>query len=124
MKKTFFNNIEQLENGTPADRIIRLKSVYKTGKTTVQPVRDSITNWYKGVPRLSEEEKRKLEIDALEEAFGKLPCFNAIKELWIEFENGNSTEAIYMKDLDKLEMIIQAVEYKRKNPNLMLDEFI
>lgn len=53
-------SLEQLENGTPSDKIIKLKSVYKTGKTIVQPVKDSLTGWYKGVPRLSDEDKRKL----------------------------------------------------------------
>lgn len=60
MSKGLLTKIEQLENGTPADRIIKLKSVYKTGKTTVQPVQDRITGWYKGVPRLSDDEKKKL----------------------------------------------------------------
>ena len=32
---------------------------FKTGKTTVQPVKDGM-GWYLGVPRLSEEDKRKL----------------------------------------------------------------
>lgn len=68
MEKAVFNNIEQLENGTALDKVIRLKSVYKTGKTTVQPVKDRLTGWYKGIPRLSEEDKRKMvywaEIDS------------------------------------------------------------
>lgn len=51
-------NLAQLENGTPADRVIVIKSVFKTGKTTVQPVTDG-TGWYKGVDRLSEDDKRK-----------------------------------------------------------------
>ena len=59
MDRKLFNNIEQLENGTPTDKIIIIKSVFKTGKTTVQPVADG-TGWYKGVARLSEEDKRKL----------------------------------------------------------------
>lgn len=60
MEKSVFNNIEQLENGTALDKVIRLKSVYKTGKTTVQPVKDALTGWYKGIPRLSEEDKRSM----------------------------------------------------------------
>lgn len=59
MDRKLFNNIEQLENGTPTDKIIVIKSVFKTGKTTVQPVSDG-TGWYRGVPRLSEDDKRKL----------------------------------------------------------------
>jgi hypothetical protein len=60
MEQAIFNNIEQLENGTALDKVIRLKSVYKTGKTTVQPVKDRLTGWYKGIPRLSDDDKRKM----------------------------------------------------------------
>jgi len=59
MESNAFNSIEQLENGTALDKIIVLKSVFKQGKTTVQPVADGM-GWYKGIPRLSEEDKRKL----------------------------------------------------------------
>ncbi len=51
-------SLEQLENGTPKDKIIKLKSVYKTGKARIQPVADG-RGWYKGVERLSEDEKKK-----------------------------------------------------------------
>ena len=54
------NSIEQLENGTVTDKIIEIKSIYKNGKTTVQPVRDPLSGWYKGVNRLSENDKRDL----------------------------------------------------------------
>jgi hypothetical protein len=52
------NSIEQIENGTVIDKMIEIKSIYKNGKTTVQPVRDPLSNWYKGVERLSDEDKR------------------------------------------------------------------
>lgn len=54
------NSIEQIESGTVADKIIEIKSIYKNGKTTVQPVRDPLTGWYKGLKKLSDEEKKKL----------------------------------------------------------------
>lgn len=57
MEKALNKTLEQLENGTPTDRIIVIKSVFKTGKTTVQPVPDG-TGWYLGVERLSEDQKR------------------------------------------------------------------
>ena len=60
MERTAFKNLEQLENGTPTDKLITIKSVFKTGKTTVQPVSDGL-GWYKGVARLSEDDKRKLK---------------------------------------------------------------
>lgn len=57
MDQTIFKTLEQLEKGTPANKVIRLKSVFKQGKTTVQPVKDG-TGWYKGVERLSEDQKK------------------------------------------------------------------
>lgn len=59
MDSAVFNNISQLENGTPSDKVIVLKSVFKQGKTTVMPVPNEM-GWYLGIPRLSEDEKRKL----------------------------------------------------------------
>jgi len=55
------NSIEQLENGTVTDKLIEIKSIYKNGKTTVQPVKDPLSGWYKGVERLSENDKRDLK---------------------------------------------------------------
>ena len=57
MDQTMLKTLDQLEKGTPSNQVIRLKSVFKQGKTTVQPVRDS-TGWYKGVERLSEDQKK------------------------------------------------------------------
>lgn len=61
MKIGMYNNIEQLENGTVQDKFIIIKSIYKNGKTTVNPVKDPLSNWYKGIPRLSENDKRDLK---------------------------------------------------------------
>lgn len=61
MERNTYDNLSQLENGTPTDKIIVLKSVYKTGKTIVQPVSDGL-GWYKGLDRLSEDDKRKKKV--------------------------------------------------------------
>jgi len=61
MNVGMINNIEQLENGTVTDKIIEIKSIYKNGKTTVQPVKDPLSGWYKGLKRLSENDKRDLK---------------------------------------------------------------
>ena len=58
---SIMNSIQQMENGAVTDKIIEIKSIYKNGKTTVQPVRDQLANWYKGVERLSDEDKRHLK---------------------------------------------------------------
>lgn len=54
------NFVTQLENGTPGTKLITLKSVWKQGKCTVQPVPDG-RGWYLGIPRLTDEDKRKLK---------------------------------------------------------------
>lgn len=56
MKKS----LEQLENGTPSEKRIVLKSIYKQGRLTLQPVFDPKMRWYLGVDRLSEEDKKGL----------------------------------------------------------------
>ncbi|RWW89684.1 hypothetical protein BHE74_00001284 [Ensete ventricosum] len=37
---------------------------------------------------------------------------NEIQELWAEYENNSSIEASLVKDFDKVEMILQALEYE------------
>ena len=38
---------------------------------------------------------------------------NEIMSLWREYEDGTTPEASLVKDLDKFEMITQAVEYEK-----------
>ncbi|XP_010521075.1 PREDICTED: HD domain-containing protein 2 homolog [Tarenaya hassleriana] len=45
-----------------------------------------------------------------------------IKELWQEYENNASLEANLVKDFDKVEMILQALEYEMEHGKV-LDEF-
>ena len=58
MSNKNFTEIETFENGTSSNKIIEIKSVYKTGKHTIQPAKDPKTGWWSGVDRLSEEEKK------------------------------------------------------------------
>lgn len=38
-----------------------------------------------------------------------------IKALWMEYETAESEEALFVKDVDKFEMILQAFEYEKRN---------
>lgn len=44
-----------------------------------------------------------------------------IKDLWLEYEDCTSAEARVVKDLDKMEMIIQADEYEQGELLLCMD---
>lgn len=46
-----------------------------------------------------------------------------LMSLWLEYEEGNSIEADISRQLDKLEMIVQANEYEIAQPGKRLDRF-
>jgi len=48
---------------------------------------------------------------------------NLFHELWQEYEAQTTNEAILCKDLDKIEMAIQAFEYEQAQPHLDLSAF-
>ncbi|XP_008243133.1 PREDICTED: HD domain-containing protein C4G3.17 isoform X3 [Prunus mume] len=71
------------------------------------------------------EEKSRREQAALNEmciVLGGGMRAEEIKELWAEYENNSSLEANLVKDFDKVEMILQALEYEIEHGKV-LDEF-
>jgi putative hydrolase of HD superfamily len=46
-----------------------------------------------------------------------------ILSLWLEYEDGGGPEAKLARELDKLEMIVQANEYEEANPGKRLERF-
>ncbi|KAJ2515748.1 hypothetical protein GGI11_003668 [Coemansia sp. RSA 2049] len=74
---------------------------------------------------VSKEEKRKLEADAMEQlvqTLGMSEHAREIQALWLEYENGETNEAKLVFDLDKCEMILQALEYEKSDAKA-LDQF-
>lgn len=73
---------------------------------------------------VSKEEKRNREFVAMED-IAKLagPSYHRLMELFHEYEQGESAEAKFVKDLDRLDMVMQAFEYEKKESNLRLQEF-
>lgn len=68
------------------------------------------------------EEKYKLEKRAIEELFKNIND-NEIVKLWYEYEEGETLEAKFVSNLDKIEMLLQAFEYEKKHKDINLDEF-
>ena len=60
---------------------------------------------------ISKDEKHKLELEAVDRLFLNIEFDNDFKTLWYEYENQLSQEAIFVKQVDKLEPILQAVAY-------------
>jgi putative hydrolases of HD superfamily len=44
---------------------------------------------------------------------GETPQSREIYDLWVEYERAETKEALFVKDLDKFEMIVQAYEYEK-----------
>ncbi|TFK51989.1 HD domain-containing protein [Heliocybe sulcata] len=69
-----------------------------------------------GIPKA---EKRRLEAEAMHnfvhEMLHNSPAAQRIHALWQEYEEGLSEEARFVKDLDRLEMALQAREYETRH---------
>jgi len=76
---------------------------------------------------VSDEEKHRLELETMEQIsnmLGPLMGGNEILALWKEYEEGATEEAKLLKDLDKIEMILQAQEYEAEGRSeKSLDQF-
>jgi 5'-deoxynucleotidase YfbR-like HD superfamily hydrolase len=76
---------------------------------------------YDGIER---EEKRRKEEEGLRQLLEGVPNGNEYMGLWKEYEEQKSKEAIILKNIDKLEMAVQALEYQEVFPHEDLSEFI
>ncbi|KAF4656912.1 HD domain-containing protein 2 [Perkinsus chesapeaki] len=83
---------------------------------------------------VSKEEKHKLEKDGLAKMLAYLRedpagegMAQEIEDLWNEFEAGTTQEvfwpAIYAKDIDKFDMLLQAYEYEKAYDGLVMPTF-
>ncbi|KAJ4798364.1 HD domain-containing protein 2 [Rhynchospora pubera] len=99
------------------ERCIKIAIVHDIAEAIVGDITPS-----DGVPKA---EKSRLEKEALDEmcrVLGGGLRADEIKELWAEYENNSSIEASIVKDFDKVEMILQALEYETEHGKV-LDEF-
>ena len=76
---------------------------------------------------VSDEEKYRLELQTMEQIsqmLGGNMGGDEILALWKEYEEGTTEEAKLLKDLDKIEMILQAQEYEAEGSHeKSLDQF-
>ncbi|XP_077220588.1 uncharacterized protein LOC143854476 [Tasmannia lanceolata] len=103
--------------GVNRERCIKIAIVHDIAEAIVGDITPS-----DGVPK---EEKSRREQAALNEmckVLGGGLRAEEIQELWAEYENNSSMEASLVKDFDKVEMILQALEYETEHGKV-LDEF-
>ncbi|XP_068637437.1 uncharacterized protein [Aristolochia californica] len=103
--------------GVNRERCIKIAIVHDIAEAIVGDITPA-----DGVPK---EEKSRMEQAALSEmckVLGGGLRAEEIQELWAEYENNSSIEASVVKDFDKVEMILQALEYEAEHGKV-LDEF-
>ncbi len=74
---------------------------------------------------ISLAKKREMEAEGMKKMLSLLPegMAKEMHLLWQEFTERKTAEAKLVKDLDKLEMCMQALEYAKTNPRADLGEF-
>ncbi|MCL7024340.1 hypothetical protein MKW94_013370 [Papaver nudicaule] len=93
--------------GVNRDKCIKMAIVHDIAEAIVGDITPC-----DGVPK---EEKNRREREALDQMCNLLGGGERAKEindLWMEYENNSTPEAKVVKDLDKVEMILQALEYE------------
>ncbi len=63
---------------------------------------------------ISDEEKHRLEARSVARVLSKLPGGEVYISIWDEFERGESAEARLVRQIDRLEMALQAGVYERQ----------
>lgn len=73
----------------------------------------------------ADQAKHEAERDALSEMTAELPddVRHMLVAAWEEYEAGESREAQLVRQLDKLETWLQALEYRQEQPDLIIESF-
>ncbi|XAR66705.1 hypothetical protein NMG60_11013019 [Bertholletia excelsa] len=103
--------------GVDRDKCVKMAIVHDIAEAIVGDITPS-----DGVPK---HEKSRLEREALDymcNLLGGGQRANEIHQLWMEYEENSSLEAKVVKDFDKVEMILQALEYETEQGK-NLEEF-
>ena len=71
---------------------------------------------------IDRESKHEKEKNAMIEIVALLPGLQGkdIMDLWLEFEQGSTNEAIFVKEIDLLDLVMQALEYEKDSKKNMI----
>jgi putative hydrolase of HD superfamily len=82
-------------------------------------IKEVLKHWPKFTPALKRKQYRKkykTELRALDKLTAKLPrdLKSELKNLWLDFEKGLTKEGRFVKQIDKVENLLQGLEYWKK----------
>ncbi|XP_044491737.1 5'-deoxynucleotidase hdd1 isoform X2 [Mangifera indica] len=93
--------------GVDRERCIKIAIVHDIAEAIVGDITPS-----DNVPKEVKSRMEQAALDEMCKVLGGGMRAEEIKELWTEYENNASIEANLVKDFDKVEMILQALEYE------------
>ncbi|XP_020256761.1 HD domain-containing protein 2 [Asparagus officinalis] len=103
--------------GVNRERCIKIAIVHDIAEAIVGDITPS-----DGIPKEEKSRREQAALNEMCEVIGGGSRADEIKELWADYENNASIEASLVKDFDKVEMILQALEYEMDHGKV-LDEF-
>ncbi|XP_062078517.1 uncharacterized protein LOC133783017 [Humulus lupulus] len=103
--------------GVDRDKCIKMAIVHDIAEAIVGDITPS-----DGVPKTEKSRREREALDHMCKLLGGGSRAEEIGELWMEYEQNSSPEAKIVKDFDKVEMILQALEYENEQGK-DLDEF-
>jgi 5'-deoxynucleotidase YfbR-like HD superfamily hydrolase len=113
---TFFAMVLGDLKDLDCERIMKMALIHDLAEITVGDITP-----HDGI---SDDEKKQREDAALKQIFQDILNREDYLNLWTEYQNQETKEAIFIRNIDKLEMAFQAMEYQEEFPKLDLAEFI
>lgn len=103
--------------GINRDKCVKMAIVHDIAEAIVGDITPS-----DGIPKIEKSRREREALDHMCKLLGNGSRAKEIGELWMEYEENSSLEAKIVKDFDKVEMILQALEYE-KEQGMDLEEF-
>lgn len=95
--------------GVNRDKCIKMAIVHDIAEAIVGDITPS-----DGISKLEKSRREQEALEHMCKLLGGGPRAKEIADLWTEYEENTSLEAKVVKDLDKVEMILQALEYENE----------
>ncbi|XP_034926815.1 uncharacterized protein [Populus alba] len=95
--------------GIDRDKCVKMAIVHDIAEAIVGDITPS-----DGVPKAEKSRKEREALEHMCELLGAESRAKEMSELWNEYEENSTPEAKIVKDFDKVEMILQALEYENE----------
>jgi putative hydrolase of HD superfamily len=106
------------QEGVDPGRAVQIALVHDLAEAVTG---DIIVSSRQIAPEMALDDKARLEREAMDQ----LVDAGKVRRLWESYEAQSSHEARFVRDMDLLDMCLQALAYRRRDPDLHgLDEFL